>query len=371
MAQDTPITAIGLMSGTSMDGIDAAVVRTDGAGIVEPISSLTIPYSPEFRAQLQSILGGEGPVERVGETLTRRHGDAVAALLTAASLSAGDIDVIGFHGHTILHQPENRRTWQIGDGALLASLTGIDVVADFRSADVAAGGEGAPFAPIYHAAVAPSDRPVCVLNVGGVANVTWIGAGASIEDASVFDHLLAFDTGPGNALLDDWVAAHCGEPFDRDGAIAASGSIENGRVKSLMANAYFDRPPPKSLDRDDFSTAALEGALEGLSPADGAATLTAFTVAAVERAGAHLPAPPCRWIVTGGGRHNGFLMRLLGQRLDAPVVSAEQVGLDGDAMEAQAFAYMAVRSLRGLPLSGPSTTGVPRPLSGGRLHRAR
>lgn len=365
MAQERPKTAIGLMSGTSMDGIDAAIVRTDGAGIVEPISSLTIPYTPEFRTQLQSVLGGEGPVARVSEALTKRHADAVAALLAAASLSPDDIDVIGFHGHTILHQPENRRTWQIGDGALLASLTGIDVVDEFRSADVAAGGEGAPFAPIFHAAVSPGERPVCMLNVGGVANVTWIGPDTSIGDATVFDNLRAFDTGPGNALIDDWVAIHCGEPFDRDGAIAASGVVDAACLKALMAHAYFDRPSPKSLDRDDFST----GVLEGLSPADGAATLTAFTVAAVGRAEALLPAPPHRWIVTGGGRYNGFLMKMLAEGLTAPVVSAEQVGLDGDAMEARAFAYLAVRSLRGLPLSGPSTTGVPRPLSGGRLHQ--
>lgn len=366
MTSTAPMTAIGLMSGTSMDGIDAAVVRTDGAGIVEPISNLTIPYSPEFRRELQSVLGGGGPVDQVSETLTHSHADAVAAVLTAPALSPDDIAVIGFHGHTILHQPENRRTWQIGDGALLASLTAIDVVADFRANDVAAGGEGAPLAPIFHAAVAPKDRPVCVLNIGGVANVTWIGVAASAEDDTVFDHLLAFDTGPGNALIDDWVAAHCGEPFDRNGAIAASGVVETGSLKSLMEHSYFDRASPKSLDRDSFSIAALES----LSPADGAATLTAFTVAAIERARAHFPAPPRRWIVTGGGRHNSLLMRMLGERLEAPVVSAEQAGLDGDAMEAQAFAYMAVRSLRGLPLSGPSTTGVPQPLSGGHLFRA-
>ena len=366
MARATAITAIGLMSGTSMDGIDAAVIRTDGGGVVEPIASLTVPYAPEFRAELRSVLGGAGPVDRVSEALTRRHGDAVAAVSNAASLSAEEIDVIGFHGHTILHQPDKRRTWQIGDGALLASLTGIDVVDDFRAADVAAGGEGAPLAPIFHAAVAPADRPLCVLNIGGVANVTWIGAATSADPATVFDHLLAFDTGPGNALIDDWIAYHFGEPFDRDGAIAAGGAVDAACLETLMAHGYFNRPPPKSLDRDDFSTAVLDG----LSPADGAATLTAFTVAAVERAAVHLPAPPQRWIVTGGGRHNDFLMGKLAERLGTPVVSAEQVGLEGDAIEAQAFAYLAVRSLRGLPLSGPLTTGVSRPLTGGQLHTA-
>ncbi len=366
MTQAPPVTAIGLMSGTSMDGIDAAVLRTDGATLVEPISSLTIPYSPEFRQDLHAVLGGQGPVERVEEALTRSHADAVAAILKASTVSPDEVAVIGFHGHTILHQPERRRTWQIGDGAMLASLTGIDVVVDFRAADVAAGGEGAPFAPIFHAAVAPKDRPLCVLNVGGVANVTWIGEGASTDSDRVFDHLLAFDTGPGNALIDDWVAAHFSEPFDRDGAIAAGGNVDAGCLEALMANSYFDREPPKSLDRGAFSIDALEA----LSSADGAATLTAFTVASIERSQAHLPSPPHRWIVTGGGRHNGFLMAMLAERLNAPVVGAEQAGLDGDAIEAQAFAYLAVRSLRGMPLSGPSTTGAPEPLSGGRLLRA-
>jgi len=287
-------------------------------------------------------------------------------LLKASSLPPDDIAVIGFHGHTILHEPENRRTWQIGDGALLSALTAIDVVADFRGDDVAAGGEGAPFAPIYHAAVAPDDRPLCVLNIGGVANVTWIGEGTSAESDTVFNHLLAFDTGPGNALIDDWVATNCGEPFDRGGAIAAGGTVDAANLETLLAHPYFDRAPPKSLDRDAFSVEVLKG----LPPADGAATLTAYTVATIERARAHLPTPPQRWIVTGGGRHNDFLMSQLGERLGAPVVSAEQAGLDGDAIEAQAFAYMAVRSLRGLPLSGPSTTGVLRPLSGGRLFKA-
>jgi len=365
MRQATAITAIGLMSGTSMDGIDAAVIRTDGAAIVDPIANLTVAYTPEFRRELQSVLGGKGPLEQVSEALTRKHADAVAAVLAASNLSPDDIAVVGFHGHTILHEPENRRTWQIGDGALLASLTAIDVVADFRAADVAAGGEGAPFAPIFHAAVATDDRPVCVLNIGGVANVTWIGEAAAAQSDTVFDHLLAFDTGPGNALIDDWVAAHCGEPFDRDGAIAAGGSIDAARLETLMAHPYFDRPPPKSLDRDAFSVAVLKD----LSPADGAATLTAYAVATIARAQAHLPTPPRRWIVTGGGRHNGFLMGLLAERLSAPVIGAEQAGLDGDAIEAQAFAYMAVRSLRGLPLSGPSTTGVPGPLCGGSLFR--
>lgn len=366
MTQTAPIFAIGLMSGTSMDGIDAALIRTDGASAVEPISKFAIPYSAKFRNELRGVLGGKGSVDGVAEALTRSHADAIKALLKASNLSPDGVDVVGFHGHTILHEPENRRTWQIGDAALLASLVGIDVVADFRTDDVAAGGEGAPFAPIFHAAVAPHEQPVCVLNMGGVANVTWIDTSASPVDETVFDHMLAFDTGPASAMIDDWVAEHYGVPFDRDGAIAAGGTVDQACLAGLMANTYFDRLPPKSLDRDAFSAVPLKG----LSPADGAATLTAFTVASIARAQAHLPSAPRRWIVTGGGRHNGFLMRALGQALEAPVVSAEDVGLDGDVLEAQAFAYMAVRSLRDMPLSGPSTTGAPKPLTGGHLYRA-
>lgn len=367
MTRKMPLIAAGLMSGTSMDGIDAALLRTDGGAVVEPLASLTVPYPAGFRRELQSVLGGAGPVECVEESLTRRHADAVAALLDASRLSAGDISFIGFHGHTIVHAPEQRRTWQIGDGALLASLTGVDVVADFRTDDVAAGGEGAPFAPIYHAAIAPDERPLCMLNIGGVGNVTWIGAGAEPESESVFDHLLAFDTGPGNALIDDWVAARCGVPFDQDGAIAATGRVDARCLQALMAQPYFDRPAPKSLDRDDFSAEIVTS----LAPADGAATLAAFTVAAIARGQDCLPEPPRQWLVTGGGRHNGFLMKLLAAELNAPIAPVEKAGLDGDAIEAQAFAYLAVRSVRGMPLSGPSTTGVPRPLSGGRLFRAQ
>ncbi len=366
MEQTMPIISIGLMSGTSMDGIDAAMVRTDGAGAIEPIANLSIPYPPEFRRELRSVLGGGNSVDRVAETLTKRHADAVGDLLKASSVSPDKVSVLGFHGHTILHEPERHRTWQIGNAAQLASLAGIDVVSDFRTDDVAAGGEGAPFAPIFHAAIAPDDRPVCILNIGGVGNVTWIGAQASGQDEAVFDHMLAFDTGPGNALIDDWVSAHCGQPFDRDGAIAASGTVNAKCLATLLNNAYFDRTPPKSLDRDAFPTAVLEG----LSPADGAATLTAFTIETIGRARAHLPEPPGRWVVTGGGRHNGFLMKSLASHLNAQVIAIEQIGWDGDVIEAQAFAYMAVRNLRGLPLSGPSTTGVPKPLPGGRLYRA-
>ncbi|WP_114393620.1 anhydro-N-acetylmuramic acid kinase [Oleisolibacter albus] len=354
--QDGLSLALGLMSGTSLDGIDAALIRTDGRGRVERSGQrLTVPYRSAFRERLRGALGGRGDVAAVERELTELHAQAVVALLRLAGLEAARVDLIGFHGHTILHAPEQRRTWQIGDGTLLAGLTGIPVVCDFRSADVAAGGQGAPLVPLYHQALSTGlERPVAVLNIGGVTNVTWLGEGAL--------DVLAFDTGPGNALIDDWVLRHTGRDFDADGGLAARGRVDEDMVSRLMAHPYFSAPPPKSLDRDAWSA----GAVDGLSAEDGAATLTAFTAASVAAALPHLPQRPRRWLVTGGGRLNGTLMLLLARRLGAVVAPVEAVGWDGDALEAEAFAYLAVRSRLGLPLSLPGTTGVPQPLTGGR-----
>ncbi len=359
MVNSEPILALGLMSGTSCDGIDAALLTTDGRSRVAFGPALTEPYSDEFRRRLHSVLGGRGPVEEVGVELTRRHGQAIARLLGEAGLKPSAVSVVGFHGQTILHEPHNRRTWQIGDGNLLARLTGIDTVSDFRSADVAAGGQGAPFVPLFHQALARDlDRPLAVLNIGGVANVSWIGRG---EDA-----LLAFDTGPGNALIDDWALRHTGRPVDLDGRLASSGQVNRKALAALLAHAYFDRPAPKSLDRDAFDLAVLAG----MTATDGAATLVAFTTESVVRAREELPEVPGRWLVTGGGRHNPALMSALRAALGVPVEPVENAGWNGDVLEAQAFAYLAVRTLAGLPLSLPTTTGVPRPMTGGRLDRA-
>jgi anhydro-N-acetylmuramic acid kinase len=357
------VLALGLMSGTSCDGIDAALVTTDGRGRVERGAALTEAYPEDFRQRLRGVLGGRGPVDTVAEELTRRHAELVRQLLAEARIAPRDVAVIGFHGQTVLHEPEKGRTWQIGDGALLARLTGIDTVSDFRSADVAAGGQGAPFVPLYHQAlvassVPPLPRPLAVLNVGGVANVSWIGQG---EDA-----LIAFDTGPGNALLDDWALRHTGRAIDEDGRLAAAGRVDEAALARLLDNPYFRRPAPKSLDRDAFALTPLAG----LSPADGAATLVAFTAASVGLAHDLLPAPPRRWLVGGGGRRNPVLMAAFRARFGVPVEPVESAGWDGDALEAQAFAYLAVRSLAGLPLSLPTTTGVARPMTGGKLDRA-
>jgi anhydro-N-acetylmuramic acid kinase len=348
--------AIGLMSGTSLDGIDVAVIESDGESYVIAGPWLTLPYEHALREALRAALGGKGPTAGVERQLTEAHAAAVKRLIERHGITG--VDLVGFHGHTILHEPARRRTWQLGDGALLARLTGIDVIGDFRSADVAAGGEGAPFAPIFHAALsAKLERPLAVVNIGGVANVTWVGA----DDA-----LIAFDTGPGNALIDDWVRAKTGEAADYDGALAGAGKVDEAQVARFLQHPYFARKPPKSLDRDEFAAFRLDA----LSTEDGAATLTAITAAAIARGFAQVPSPPRRVLVTGGGRHNPVLMQMLAARLALPVAPVEAVGWEGDAIEAQAFAYLALRARAGLPLSFPGTTGVPRPMTGGVLHRA-
>lgn len=357
-------TAIGLMSGTSLDGIDAALIRTDGEDVIERAGFISLPYDDELRGRLRACLGRradhDGAVALADAAMTRAHAAAVDWLLGRCGMDPVDVDVIGFHGQTLHHDPANRFTWQIGNGAMLARMTGIDVINDFRGADVAAGGQGAPLIPLYHRALARQaglDLPVAVLNLGGVGNVTYIGAGA--------DDMVAFDTGPGNALIDDWVKRHMGRDYDDNGMIARQGAVNEAVLEKLLAHPYFDAPPPKSLDRDAWDLSALDG----LSTADGAATLTAFTVQAAARALAHLPGMPRAWYVTGGGRHNGFIMEQMRRRLNVPVDSVDALGWDGDGMEAEGFAYLAVRSLRGLPLSLPGTTGVPAPLTGGRLHK--
>ncbi|WP_374382472.1 anhydro-N-acetylmuramic acid kinase [Dongia sp.] len=356
--------AIGLMSGTSADGVDAALIEADATHIYRFGPALLEPYDPAFRARLVGLYGGKAPADEIAEVeriLTERHAVATLNLLERAGLKPADIEILGFHGQTIHHAPHQRRTWQIGDGKLLAELTGIPVVNDFRSADVAAGGQGAPLVPVFHQALVaslPADvpRPVAVLNIGGVANVTWVGPDGL---------LLAFDTGPGNALIDDWMQRHRNVPVDRGGATARGGRIDEDVLAHLLSHPFFDQKAPKSLDRNAFHSTLADH----LSVADGAATLTAFTAASIARAVYHFPAPAQVWLICGGGRHNPVLMEALEERLDAPVKGVEQVGWDGDALEAQAFAYLALRSRAGLPLSFPTTTGVPEPMTGGRFHR--
>jgi anhydro-N-acetylmuramic acid kinase len=362
------LTAIGLMSGTSMDGIDVALVRTDGDRGVERGASRSTPYDDGMRARLKTALeeaaGLEdrddrpGTLAAVEQELTERHAAAVAEFLQATGTDRGSIDVIGFHGHTVLHRPEARLTVQLGDAALLAKLTGCKVVSDLRAADVAAGGQGAPLASVYHRALALRlpQRPVAFVNIGGVANVTWIGGNGE---------LLAFDTGPGNALMDDWVARHTGKACDENGELARSGVPDEAVLRRYLAHPYFAEPVPKSLDRGDFTLKLLDG----LDAATGAATLARVTAGAIARARAWFAGPAALWVICGGGRRNRFLMELVAWHLDAPVVPAEAIGADGDALEAEAWAYLAVRSLRGEPITFPTTTGVPEPLTGGVRHK--
>jgi anhydro-N-acetylmuramic acid kinase len=348
--------AIGLMSGTSLDGIDAAVIETDGETVVRTGKTAGLVYEDALRLRLRALLDvapklavDDAEVVALSGLIADRHAEAVAMLASRA-------EIIGFHGQTILHDPARRRTWQIGDAKLLAHKTLLPVAYDFRSADVAAGGEGAPLVPLFHAAMAAElEKPLLIVNIGGVANMTFLASDGSIS---------ACDTGPGNGPLDDWVRRHTGDAFDRDGALAASGQVDAARLDRLMADEFFVRPAPKSLDRLHFSHLIAE-ATAGLSAADGAATLVAFTAAAI--AAAPLTEVPKRVLVCGGGRHNRAIMAALRTRFAVPVEPVESVGWDGDALEAQCFGFLAVRVLRGLPLSLPGTTGVAAPTPGGAI----
>jgi anhydro-N-acetylmuramic acid kinase len=352
------LTALGLMSGTSMDGIDAAIVRTDGETVLSCGPALQEPYDSVFRDQLRTAAikaakGEDYDEAHIVRALTERHAHVVKRLFDEQGVAESNVDVIGFHGHTLWHRAERGETLQIGDGALLAKMTNIPVVCDFRSEDMAQGGEGAPLVPLFHAALAGDlEKPLVVLNLGGVANLTYLGASGQI---------MAFDTGPGNALIDDWMRIKAGLPMDEGGRLARSGKVDAGALDVLLGHEFFRKNPPKSLDRNDFSFDALSR----LSPQDGAATLSAFTARAVSAAQAFFPAPSARWLVCGGGRHNDALMEELAGVLEAPVAAVESVGWDGDALEAQAFGFLGVRSLYGKPLTLPQTTGVRRPASGG------
>ncbi|HXI86368.1 MAG TPA: anhydro-N-acetylmuramic acid kinase [Parvularculaceae bacterium] len=371
----TVLTAIGLMSGTSLDGIDAAILRTDGESMIEPGAALFAPYDRDLkvdiRRAIKAALEGRDGAAEIGKAqgeVTLAHAAAVERLLEKAGLRREAIDVMGFHGQTILHRPPHGpesigKSWQIGDGAKLAEETRIDVVSDFRAADMAAGGEGAPLTPVYHAALARARGEAgatAVLNIGGVANLTFIPErGRDID-------LLAFDCGPGNGLIDEWMELKTGHAMDENGAFAREGNVHTDIVRMMLLNPYMRRRPPKSLDRYDFK---LDAVLP-LSAPDGAATLTVFTAACARASIAFLPTAPNHWIVCGGGRRNPALMEALKEALGDPVITAEEAGWRGDDLEAECFAYLAVRSLRKIPQSFPKTTRAPAPMRGGVYHRA-
>lgn len=346
--------AVGLMSGTSLDGVDAALIETDGRGSIAPIEFGFMPYDDDLRARIRTAFGARkmnGDIKALERDVTLFHADLTQQLLADHS----DVDVIGFHGQTLTHDPARKFTWQIGDGALLARETGVCVVNNFRENDVAQGGQGAPLIPLYHSAIAKNKniQNVLFINVGGVSNVTFVGASEA--------DILAFDCGAGNALMDDFMAKRTYEKFDKDGQKAAAGNADLVMVEEWLSAPYFDAPIPKSLDRDAWDVRGLNG----LSLEDGLASLLEFTARGIKASLVHLPQPLEKIYVCGGGRHNKALMDRLAALMPAPVQPIEALGFDGDATEAEGFGYLAVRTLEGLPISLPSTTGAPTPLRGG------
>jgi anhydro-N-acetylmuramic acid kinase len=363
------LTAIGLMSGTSLDGVDVALIETDGRRVKAFGPSGYRPYTEMERNLLRQALyeaadlpqrdARPGCLREAERVVTLAHAEAVATFAAQNRFTFEDVDIVGFHGQTVLHRPERKLTVQIGDADMLAKAIHIPVMHDFRAADVEAGGQGAPFVPVYHRALAQSlerEGPIVVVNIGGVANITYIDG----------DTLIACDTGPGNALLDDYMYRVMNLAFDCEGRFAAQGRADEAWIARALQLPFFALPPPKSLDRNDF--AALK--LGDIAPADGAATLTAFTTAAIEKILPLLPKAPKSWIVAGGGARNLTMLRMLRERVaPATVEAAEALGWASDAIEAQAFGFLAARGLKGLALSYPATTGVPLPMTGGVIAR--
>ena len=353
---------LGAMSGTSLDGVDAAVIDTDGEQIFGFGPTGYRAYAPEEKAVLHAALG-----HWLGD-IVAEAGQVVDTAHTALLSGFDTPDLVGFHGQTLAHEPRGRGTLQVGNGAALAAALNCPVVWDFRSDDVRLGGEGAPLAPFFHFACAKwikADAPLCFLNLGGVGNITYVDP--SFDQPEEAGALLAFDTGPANAPMNDLVQTRLGLPMDRDGALALQGTVETGALELFLAEPYFARMPPKSLDRNDF--AEMIDLVSELSDVDAIATLTAMSAAAVAQAMEHMPTPPARMLVTGGGRKNPVLMEMLQVSTGCEVVAVEEVGLDGDMLEAQAFAFLAARVLRGLPTSCPSTTGVRALVGGGTISR--
>ncbi len=367
-----PMRGIGLMSGTSLDGIDVALVDTDGEASVVRGPARVYPYDAAFRRRLATGLETAKAIvkrsERPGDLadlerdLTLRHAEAVERFLADCAIERSSVDLVGFHGQTVLHRPDNALTVQLGDGPLLADRLGLPVVHDMRAADMEVGGQGAPLVPAYHQALAANiaaehrTLPVAFVNIGGISKVTYLDAD---------NDPIAFDSGPGNALLDQWMEREAGIPFDQGGAVASEGGVLNGLAERYLTSEFFAKPAPKSLDRFDFPVPESgAGSLE-----DVARTLCFISAGAILKAARHFPQSPKLWIICGGGRHHPAIMADLagGVGEDARVISAEQAGFDGDAMEAEAWAYLAVRSKRGLPLTWPTTTGCREAATGGKL----
>lgn len=363
MLRGGAVWALGTMSGTSLDGVDAAMLLTDGSRVLEFGPTAYRPYTEAERAVIRAAFGrwpGEPGVAEAAEVVETAHAELMARF--------SGVEIAGFHGQTLAHEPRGRGTHQAGNGALLAEVLGLPVVWDFRSSDVELGGQGAPLAPFYHHALARhagEALPVAFLNLGGVGNVTWVDPRhAAPEEPGA---LLAFDTGPANAPVNDLMLTRLGQAQDEGGALAAAGQVDAAVLSAFLEHPYFYRMPPKSLDRNDFH--GILDAVRELSDADAAATLVAAAAAAVARGAEHFPAPVARVLVTGGGRRNAAMMEALASRMAAEVQPVEALGFDGDMLEAQAFAYLAVRVARGLPTSAPGTTGVAAAVGGGKVSR--
>ncbi len=347
------LTTLGLMTGTSTDGLDLALLRTDGQHHLEFGPTQAVPLPPELKTALLGLMHGQGDRAALEVAFTDFNAAAIQSFLAEHQLAPEALDGVGFHGQTLSHHPERGETDQLGDGPRLAHALGCPVVYRFRHNDLAHGGQGAPLAPLFHQALAHSlERPLAILNLGGVGNVTWLGPGNT---------LCAFDTGPANAPMDDLLRERTGQAYDAGGALAQQGTSDKKLVEQWMRHPYFQKPAPKSLDRNQFDVSAAAA----LPLPDALATLAQFVVESVAAAGRWFPQAPQRWLVTGGGRHNTALMHQLQQRLQVPVEPVEAVGWSGDFLEAQAFAYLAVRSQQGWPLSLPETTGVTKPVTGG------
>jgi anhydro-N-acetylmuramic acid kinase len=363
MRKEGALWALGAMSGTSLDGVDAAMIKTDGHTVFAFGPAAFRPYSPDEQAKLHAALGqwpGEPKVAAAAEVVENAHAELLARFAGA--------EVLGFHGQTLAHDPAGQGTHQCGNGAVLAQVLGLTTVWDFRSSDVTIGGQGAPLAPFYHYALARhigATEPLAFLNLGGVGNLTWIDPTAPGPESP--GALMAFDTGPANAPLNDLMLARLGLPFDEGGKLAAKGEVDEDFVAMVLKDPWFDHPPPKSLDRNDFH--GLIERLDMLSDEDAAATLTAIAAASVAAAQIHFPGPVTRILVTGGGRMNRSLMAELRRRIPVRIDPVEDVGLDGDMLEAQAFAFLAVRVLRKMATSGPDTTGAPALVGGGQISR--
>ena len=353
-----------------MDGIDLAVIQTDGDAKIVFGATQSWAFSATQRKLLRQTLEDAKAIEKrddrpenlvqIEAMVTSIHGACVAEFLASHNLAPQSIDIIGFHGQTVLHRPNEGLTVQLGNGQALAQLLKIPVAYDLRANDMVHGGQGAPLVPVFHRALVQAAKlygPTAILNLGGIGNVTYCDGDAPP---------IAFDTGPANALMDDEMQIRFGLDLDRDGAMSGAGQVNQAALTKLMSHAYFNKPWPKSLDRQAFSREPVVA----LEAHEAIATLAAFTAESIRAAEKLLPQKPLRWILAGGGAFNPTLKTMIANRVAGDVVTSDSVDWQADMLEAQAWAYLAVRSLKGLELTFPTTTGCKEPVSGGTIARA-